>query len=197
MRMRARTNVLSVFGHLAGPGAVHEDAAHHLRGDAKELRVVLPGEAILLDEAQIDLMNQRKLSRVDLPVPKSEEEPSWWHDPRCCAEREPEGAGQNTDAQVTHFAAPPRRDAHEGRQHLRRGNADLREPPRQGICKIASEGTTNRVRLSEQKFLNTTILLPPLSSGRERRFPCASGPTRWSTFRCGELAVAGESPPAD
>ena len=31
------------------------------------------------------------------------------------------------------------------------------------LCKAASEGTTNRVRLKEEKFLATTIALPPLA----------------------------------
>ena len=36
------------FAHVAGPGPVHQDAAHHLRRDAKELRAVLPGGASCL-----------------------------------------------------------------------------------------------------------------------------------------------------
>lgn len=34
------------------------------------------------------------------------------------------------------------------------------------LCKTASEGTTNRVRLKEDKFLMTTISLPPLAEQR-------------------------------
>jgi type I restriction enzyme S subunit len=34
------------------------------------------------------------------------------------------------------------------------------------VCKKASEGTTNRVRLKEDKFLNSPILLPPLEEQR-------------------------------
>jgi len=34
------------------------------------------------------------------------------------------------------------------------------------LCKAASEGTTNRVRLKEDRFLNTEIPLPPLAEQR-------------------------------
>jgi hypothetical protein len=47
------------FSHLAAPGTVYEHPTHHLRGDAKELRAILPGDAVLSDQAQIDLVNQR------------------------------------------------------------------------------------------------------------------------------------------
>jgi hypothetical protein len=44
---------------------VDENAAHHPRGDAVELRAILPVDAALVDESQIHLVHERRrLQRV-------------------------------------------------------------------------------------------------------------------------------------
>jgi hypothetical protein len=46
-------------------GVVDEDVAHHLRGEAEELRAVLPVDAVLTDESQVYFVDQgRGLQRV-------------------------------------------------------------------------------------------------------------------------------------
>ena len=37
---------------------VHQDAPHHLRGDAEELRATLPGDAILACQPEVRLVHQ-------------------------------------------------------------------------------------------------------------------------------------------
>jgi hypothetical protein len=38
---------------------VHENAAHHLRGDAEEMRPVLPGYSVLVNQPQIRFVDNR------------------------------------------------------------------------------------------------------------------------------------------
>ena len=45
------------FGPPPRAGAIDEDAAHHLRGDAEELRPVVPGGA-LIDQPQVGLVDE-------------------------------------------------------------------------------------------------------------------------------------------
>lgn len=42
----------------------------------------------------------------------------------------------------------------------------VRSPPFVALCKAASEGTTNRVRIKEDRFLDQQIALPPLARQR-------------------------------
>ena len=50
-------------------GVVHEDSAHHLRGDAEEMRAVPPVDLALFDQPQVRLVNQRRrLERVPRPL---------------------------------------------------------------------------------------------------------------------------------
>jgi hypothetical protein len=39
---------------------IDEDAAHHLRGHGEEVRAVVPRGAALVDEAEIELVHQRR-----------------------------------------------------------------------------------------------------------------------------------------
>jgi hypothetical protein len=41
------------------PGMVHQNAPHHLRGDAEELRPVLPAHSPLTDQPEVRLMDER------------------------------------------------------------------------------------------------------------------------------------------
>ena len=48
---------------------VDEDAAHHLRRQAEELRAILPDNMLLIDEAQIRLVHERgRLQGVGAPL---------------------------------------------------------------------------------------------------------------------------------
>jgi hypothetical protein len=38
---------------------VDQDAPHHLRGDAEELRAALPGDAVLTGESEVRFVDQR------------------------------------------------------------------------------------------------------------------------------------------
>src|SRR5437667_6921300 len=54
---------------LMGAGMVHKDAAHQLRGDAVELRTVLPLRVLLIDQLEVSLVDQRRrLQRVALTL---------------------------------------------------------------------------------------------------------------------------------
>ena len=46
------------FGRAARARAVHENAPHHLRRDEEELRAILPHRALLIDQAEVDLVDQ-------------------------------------------------------------------------------------------------------------------------------------------
>jgi hypothetical protein len=47
---------------------IDQDAPHHLRGDAEEVGSVLPGNAVLSNEAQVGFMDEsRRLQRVVAP----------------------------------------------------------------------------------------------------------------------------------
>ena len=49
----------------AGPGVINQHAAHHLRGDANEVRPVLPGSLGLIDQTKVRLVDQRsRLQRM-------------------------------------------------------------------------------------------------------------------------------------
>ncbi len=41
-----------------GSGIIHEDATHHLRGDAEEMGAVLPGGGALIDQPQIRFVDE-------------------------------------------------------------------------------------------------------------------------------------------
>jgi hypothetical protein len=41
-------------------GVIDQDAAHHLRGDAKEVRPILPVDLALIDHPQVNLVNERR-----------------------------------------------------------------------------------------------------------------------------------------
>jgi hypothetical protein len=47
------------LGGAAVAGVVHEDAAHHVRGDADELRAVPPIDATLVDEPEVGFVHER------------------------------------------------------------------------------------------------------------------------------------------
>jgi hypothetical protein len=52
---------------------VDEDATHHLGRDAQEMGAVLPDDALLIDEAQVGLVNERGgLERVPRLLPAQE-----------------------------------------------------------------------------------------------------------------------------
>ena len=46
------------FFRLPAASMAHENAPHHLRGDAEELRAILPAHFILIDEPEINLVHQ-------------------------------------------------------------------------------------------------------------------------------------------
>src|SRR6516165_6168992 len=48
----------SPFFCLPSAGVAHQNAPHHLGGDAKELRPVLPIHFMLIDQSQINLVDQ-------------------------------------------------------------------------------------------------------------------------------------------
>ena len=51
----------------------HKNAPHHLRGDAKEMRPILPVHVMLINETQVNLVHQGGwLQRVSLAFPAEE-----------------------------------------------------------------------------------------------------------------------------
>jgi len=50
----------AAFGREMRPRVIDEDAPHQLGGDAEELRAILPVGLMLVDQAQVRLVDQRR-----------------------------------------------------------------------------------------------------------------------------------------
>jgi hypothetical protein len=56
------------FRRLMFARGIDEDAAHHLRGDRKEVRAIAPGDALLSNQPQVRLVDEcRRLECMVLP----------------------------------------------------------------------------------------------------------------------------------
>ena len=66
------------FGHLAPPGVIYQDPAHHLGRQGEEMRSILPIGVPLVDESEVRLVDQRRrLQQVPrLFVPESGRRPA-------------------------------------------------------------------------------------------------------------------------
>ena len=60
----ARSSI-ATLRRVACAGVIHEDAAHQLSGQSKEVRPILPGHSLLIDQPQVDLVDEgRRNERV-------------------------------------------------------------------------------------------------------------------------------------
>lgn len=65
-----RPHAATAFGSRARPRVIDQDSPHQLRGDAKELRAVLPVRAVLIDQFQIGLVHERTVKVLDFGLAK-------------------------------------------------------------------------------------------------------------------------------
>ena len=62
-------DVSRTFDGVPPPCMVHEDASHHFGGDSQEVRAILPVDALMADQPEVGLMNERRrLERMVAPL---------------------------------------------------------------------------------------------------------------------------------
>jgi hypothetical protein len=55
---------------MMGARVIDQDLPHHPRGDAEEVRAVLPGDRVVTEQLQVRLVNERGgLKRMAVPFP--------------------------------------------------------------------------------------------------------------------------------